>query len=113
MEKNRNNILHHTHDFVDPDRPDDYEVSRQQVKDRKMALEDPMKYCADRCIATGNCDIYEEFFELSAEEVLAFCNECVLSEDGENCVLPEAFHKVIAEDAAEAKKATSINDVKP
>jgi hypothetical protein len=112
MEKNRNNILHHTHDFVDPDKPDDYEVYRQQAKDKKMALEDPAKYCADRCIATGNCDIYEDFFQLSPSEVLSFCNDCVLSEDGENCILPDAFHDVMAEEAAE-KEAKKSNQVKP
>lgn len=109
MEKNRKAIFH-TDDFIDPDRPDDLAVSRQHAKDKKMALENPAKYCADRCVATGECEVYEDFFQLSAEEVLEFCNECVLSDDSENCKLPEAFHEVMAEDAAERAKS---KDVKP
>lgn len=28
-------------------------------KDEKMAEDDPMRYCADRCVSTGNCDVFE------------------------------------------------------
>lgn len=33
---------------------------RMHRKDQRMAQEDPQRYCADRCIATGNCDIFED-----------------------------------------------------
>ncbi len=33
-------------------------------KDEKMAENDPMRYCADRCVATGNCDVFEDMFEM-------------------------------------------------
>lgn len=33
---------------------------RQKIKDRRMAQRNPQQYCADRCVATGNCDVYED-----------------------------------------------------
>jgi hypothetical protein len=56
-----------------------------------MAREDPARYCADRCVSTGNCQVWEDMFELSAKEVMAFCEGCVLSEDEEPCDIPEKF----------------------
>mmetsp|Transcript_6642 Transcript_6642/g.9704 ORF Transcript_6642/g.9704 Transcript_6642/m.9704 type:complete len:178 (-) Transcript_6642:29-562(-) len=63
-------------------------LHRQEVRDRKMARRDPQRYCADRCISTGFCDAFEDFFEFSPEEVLDFCTDCVLSEDEEPCDIP-------------------------
>lgn len=57
-----------------------------------MAMNDPQRYSADRCITTGNCDIYEDYYGLSAHEVIQFCAECVLSEEEEPCDIPERFH---------------------
>eukprot|EP00804_Cyclotella_cryptica_P006203 CCRYP_015278-RA/>CCRYP_015278-RA protein AED:0.00 eAED:0.00 QI:24/1/1/1/1/1/2/232/263 len=36
----------------------------QRRKDEKMANDDPMRYCADRCVTTGNCDVFEDMFDL-------------------------------------------------
>lgn len=33
--------------------------SPRRRKDEKMAQDDPMRYCADRCVTTGNCDVFE------------------------------------------------------
>jgi hypothetical protein len=33
---------------------------RQLRKDRKMARNNPAQYCADRCVANGFCDVYED-----------------------------------------------------
>lgn len=33
--------------------------SMQMRKDRRLAGRDPAAYCADRCVSTGNCDIFE------------------------------------------------------
>mmetsp|Transcript_17534 Transcript_17534/g.27499 ORF Transcript_17534/g.27499 Transcript_17534/m.27499 type:complete len:171 (+) Transcript_17534:119-631(+) len=63
----------------------------QMRKDRRMARDDPMRYCADRCVSTGNCQVWEDMFELSAKEVMTFCEECVLSEEEEPCDVPEKF----------------------
>jgi len=60
----------------------------QEKKDRKMAREHPQKYCADRCLSTGYCDAFEDFFALSPEEAVGFCTDCVLSEDEEPCEIP-------------------------
>ena len=60
-------------------------------KDRRMARDDPSRYCADRCVATGNCQVWEDMFEMSAKEVQIFCKEFVLSEDEEPCDVPDKF----------------------
>jgi hypothetical protein len=66
--------------------------SMQMRKDRRLAGRDPAAYCADRCVSTGNCDIFEDFFELSPQEVLKFCKDCVLSEEEEPCEVPESVY---------------------
>jgi hypothetical protein len=63
----------------------------QMRKDRRMARDDPSRYCADRCVATGTCQVWEDMFEMSAKEVQIFCKECVLSEDEEPCDVPDKF----------------------
>mmetsp|Transcript_19563 Transcript_19563/g.34360 ORF Transcript_19563/g.34360 Transcript_19563/m.34360 type:complete len:181 (+) Transcript_19563:300-842(+) len=65
--------------------------SPRRRKDEKMAENDPMRYCADRCVTTGNCDVFEDMFEMGPSEVIKFCNECVLSEEDEPCDIPESF----------------------
>jgi len=77
---------------------EDREAMAEHRRDERMAFMRPEKYCADRCVATGNCDILEDFYELSPEDVLKFCEECVLNfdvpEDGdEGCVVPDAFYE--------------------
>lgn len=39
---------------------DDEENFRSRAKDRILAQQNPQGYCADRCLSTGNCDIFEE-----------------------------------------------------
>jgi hypothetical protein len=63
----------------------------QMRKDRRMARDDPARYCADRCVSTGNCQVWEDMFEMAADEVQKFCTECVLSEEEEPCDVPEKF----------------------
>lgn len=60
-------------------------------KDEKMAEEDPFRYCADRCVSTGNCDVFEDMFDFSPEEVIKFCTECVLSEEETPCDVPASL----------------------
>lgn len=95
MDKNRNAVLSRIEtDFViTTTMDDDKEDFRAHRKDQKLAFNDPQRYCADRCISTGNCDIFEDFYDMSPEQVIAFCTECVLSEseDGE-CEIPEGFY---------------------
>jgi hypothetical protein len=62
-----------------------------KFKDTKMALDNPQQYCADRCVSTGNCDVFEDMYHLSATEVMEFCTECVLSEEEEPCDVPDAM----------------------
>jgi len=68
------------------------DTPRQKAKDKRLAKNDPQRYCADRCVATGNCDVYEDIYKMSPQEVVAFCEECVLSDDEEPCDVPEAMY---------------------
>ena len=47
-------------DFEDNSMMEEVLSPYQRKKDRKLARNDPQAYCADRCLTTGNCDIYEE-----------------------------------------------------
>lgn len=103
MEKNRGAFFHHlgtdeeassvTSSMALQDEDDEYLSFGQYKKDRHMAVADPERYCADRCVSTGNCDVFEDFYHLSPTQVLDFCEECVLSDEGE-CNLPEDFYEV-------------------
>ena len=58
MEKNRAAVFAKMEsDFMYREDTSDFVMHQ---KDTKLAKNDPQKYCADRCIATGNCDIYED-----------------------------------------------------
>jgi hypothetical protein len=74
------------------------ESFKEHKRDERMAFTKPERYCADRCVATGNCDIYQDFYELSPQDVVTFCEECVLNDDeddmadGAGCDVPSAFY---------------------
>ena len=75
----------------------DREAFAEHKRDERMAFLKPEKYCADRCVATGNCDIFQDFYELGPEDVLKFCEECVLNFDEDldsegGCDVPDAFY---------------------
>lgn len=102
MEKNRGAVLHSLgggggggfdHESMSMSFDERAEAMREHKKDLKLASHDPQRYCADRCVSTGNCDIFEDFYHLSPEEVLNFCEECVLSEQDGECDLPEFFYE--------------------
>ncbi len=63
--------------------------SIQRHRDTRLALDNPERYCADRCVSTGHCDVYEDILEMDAKEVMKFCTDCVLSEEEEPCDIPE------------------------
>jgi hypothetical protein len=46
-------------------------------RDKLLAVKDVAKWCADRCIATGHCEVVEDFFTMSTAEVRSFCENCV------------------------------------
>ena len=80
----------------------------QEKKDRKLARNNPQKYCADRCLTTGYCDAFEDFFNFSAQEVVQFCKECVLSEDEEPCDIPyDAMDEFLKKEDAEYRKSAN------
>lgn len=65
----------------------------EKRRDMRMARNSPEKYCADRCVSTGYCDVYEDLFDMSADEVMQFCEECVLSEKEDPCDIPEKMYE--------------------
>jgi hypothetical protein len=62
MEKNREAMLSRLNDGkrAVPDDEDPEQNMRERARDRTLAKKNPQQYCADRCIATGNCDVYED-----------------------------------------------------
>jgi hypothetical protein len=71
MKQNRDSILHGMHDVVYDSSVDSYTVThvdspeqefRERARDRMMASQNPERYCADRCLSTGNCDIFEDLY---------------------------------------------------
>lgn len=69
MEKNRGAVLRglqqgngetNSNMMLTDDTMMDMMEARQKIKDTKLARENPQQYCADRCIATGHCDVYED-----------------------------------------------------
>ena len=61
----------------------------ERRRDIRLAHDHPERYCADRCVSTGHCDVLEDFLEMDAKEVVEFCTDCVLSEEEEPCDIPD------------------------
>lgn len=76
-------------DFFNVFKSNPDQESIEKRRDRRMATNSPEQYCADRCVSTGHCDVYEDMFEMGPEEVIKFCKECVLSDDEEPCDIPD------------------------
>eukprot|EP01083_Nonionella_stella_P100559 283760_1 len=94
LKKGKEDVLPQGFDFNSPTDFSPNAGAAQKIqmrKDKRMARTDPARYCADRCVATGNCEVWEDMFEMAADEVQAFCNNCVLSEEEEPCDVPEKF----------------------
>lgn len=66
MEKNREAVVVKTDSEPNYMMLDDDDLAnlRQRRKDELLAKNDPQRYCADRCIATGNCDVFEDLYVL-------------------------------------------------
>lgn len=79
--------------------PQSYEFSEDDLndsvlemrRDQILAGKDPQRYCAERCVSTGHCDVFEDLFNFSPEQVMEFCTDCVLSEEEEACDVPDQF----------------------
>eukprot|EP00566_Odontella_aurita_P026814 CAMPEP_0113590900 /NCGR_PEP_ID=MMETSP0015_2-20120614/36945_1 /TAXON_ID=2838 /ORGANISM="Odontella" /LENGTH=180 /DNA_ID=CAMNT_0000497171 /DNA_START=121 /DNA_END=663 /DNA_ORIENTATION=+ /assembly_acc=CAM_ASM_000160 len=85
---------------------DPYEVINRvvPVRDRRLADRDPQSYCADRCVGSGYCEVYEDLFDMTPSEVLAFCSECVLSEEEEPCGIPDKMYATIELEEGEVEE---------
>lgn len=46
------------------------------IRDKKLAASDPKRYCADRCLATGHCEVLEDFLDMATSQVQQFCEHC-------------------------------------
>lgn len=53
----------------------------QKARDKALANSDTRAWCVERCLATGHCEVAEDLWELSTEQVVMFCQECA-SKDG-------------------------------
>jgi hypothetical protein len=86
---------------------------RQRRKDALQAQTNPEAYCRDRCVAVGECEVFEDLYvvqygrpycfivvthfvlnilhsyHMTPEQVMSFCKDCVLSDDDEPCDIPE------------------------
>jgi hypothetical protein len=82
--------------------------NKQLIRDRNLARNDPQAYCADRCLTTGYCEVFEEEFSFSAVEVIQFCEECVLSDGEEPCDVPSAL---LGDDSMQG--TSSYNSLQP
>ena len=63
MAKNKDAVLQKLNSdeyMMNMEEEDLRENFRQMQRDKKLAEKDPQAYCAERCIATGNCDVYED-----------------------------------------------------
>lgn len=60
MEKNRAAVMHRMESDFTPMIDTDADGIRQRRKDEMMARKSPEQYCADRCVSTGHCDVYED-----------------------------------------------------
>jgi hypothetical protein len=72
------------HDFESNEEQKEFAVRR---RDEKLALDNPKAWCADRCLATGYCDVLEDFYEMSTAQVQKFCEACA---GGDECELAYA-----------------------
>lgn len=45
-------------------------------RDKKLWQEHPQRYCADRCLATGYCEVLEDIYEMTTSQVRQFCENC-------------------------------------
>jgi hypothetical protein len=39
--------------------------------------------CADRCLATGYCDVLEDIYEMTTAQVMKFCEHCTGNDECE------------------------------
>ena len=65
MEKNKDAVLSRLNSdeyMLNMQEEDLRESFRQMQKDKKLAEKDPYAYCAERCVTTGNCDVYEDLY---------------------------------------------------
>lgn len=75
-----------TMNYADPDQEDKIQYRR----DARLVRNSPERYCAERCVSTGNCDVFEDMFDMDARQVMEFCTDCVLgTEENEPCDIPD------------------------
>ena len=58
--------------------------SMQMQKDLRLAERDTRRWCLDRCLSTGYCDVIEDLWSMSTEQVIVFCRSCA---DADECAL--------------------------
>jgi hypothetical protein len=54
-----------------------------RLRDEKLAKAKPGAWCADRCLAVGECDVLEDIYEMTTAQVQKFCEACAGSDECE------------------------------
>lgn len=52
--------------------------------EKKQALQDTAKWCLERCVKLGHCEVFEDLNQMTTAQVQDFCKACVIS--GESTV---------------------------
>ena len=55
---------------------EDNTETTSRIRDEKLAKENPKAWCADRCLATGYCEVLEDIYTMTTAQVQAFCENC-------------------------------------
>merc|ERR1712150_175681 len=74
-------------DRIFDDNEDSLYSNAQRVRDEKLVADDTRRFCIDRCLATGYCDVLEDFLEMTTSQVRKFCESC---SSGDECELEYA-----------------------
>ena len=53
---------------------DQLRTTAQKLRDERLAQDDLSAWCADRCLATGYCDVVEDMLQMTTKQVQAFCD---------------------------------------
>jgi len=73
------------HAFESNEEQKEFAVRR---RDEKLAFDNPKAWCADRCLATGYCDVFEDVYDMTTAQVKKFCEAC--TGDADECELAYA-----------------------
>lgn len=57
--------------------------SGKRRQDEALFAKDRHRWCADRCLATGYCDVLEDIYDMTTAQVQEFCEKCAAEDECE------------------------------